>query len=480
MSLVRNSSEEIQEVVSYLISDFRNISAYNDTLLVCNDGSIFINGILLSLVFSDFQPLLSSSRELMSPNVVILPDISSRDVLKDVKMFWTKKERPSAVASHQENEIEADALVPEIKAEIDQLIEVKNEKASGIIDEIKAVGFEDKNGQDFKEIGKSNHDNENNTDDRFTDINTDSVKVYNVCQFCPKTFLSKEEKFEHEKKHVDGESKTYICIEESCKEFFSHARNLKEHINVKHESKNVGIISCIVCGNGFENEEQLETHSKRYIGGSSEYRCPREDCDETSYKTKRGIIVHYRNHKDIYKMFCLDCNTTLENEMEIQLHKKANHKGIKNMCKVCDKLFPDKARYWKHVAMAHANQETKERYRCDQCGKGFILMQKLTDHILAHENIRNHKCNNCGKKFIHVGDLRKHERRHADVKPYQCSYCDKGFIASDKVKRHELIHNGMKDYECSKCGKAFNQRGNKRTHEIKCKMPDPPCVSEVK
>ena len=54
---------------------------------------------------------------------------------------------------------------------------------------------------------------------------------------------------------------------------------------------------------------------------------------------------------------------------------------------------------------------------------------------------------------------------------YRCAECGKGFITPSKLQRHTYSHTGQRPYHCDVCGKSFSQSANLKTH-IKNTHPD--------
>ncbi len=63
---------------------------------------------------------------------------------------------------------------------------------------------------------------------------------------------------------------------------------------------------------------------------------------------------------------------------------------------------------------------------------------------MAHNDIRNHVCDRpeCGKRFITLNRLKNHLMVHDGIKPFKCEWngCDKRFREKAKMKRHLNVH----------------------------------------
>uniref|UniRef100_F7AX10 Zinc finger protein OZF-like n=1 Tax=Xenopus tropicalis TaxID=8364 RepID=F7AX10_XENTR len=135
-------------------------------------------------------------------------------------------------------------------------------------------------------------------------------------------------------------------------------------------------------------------------------------------------------------------------------------KGRPFKCNECGKqfLFVEKLRL-------HQNTHTKKKsYACRKCKKSFSSRLLLFTHKKVHKQERPHVCSECNKGFQKRSLLVRHQRTHTGVKLFSCNECGKRFSQRSNVTRHYRIHTGERPHICSECGKCFGQLSCLKTH----------------
>lgn len=111
-------------------------------------------------------------------------------------------------------------------------------------------------------------------------------------------------------------------------------------------------------------------------------------------------------------------------------------------------------------------QTEKKRFKCDQCSKSFIHLDKLNSHLRSHTEVRPFSCSYCHKSFAHSSGLKTHTRIHTGERPHHCPVLDCGMRFSDisTLVKHARVHSGERPYSCDVCGRRFSQSGNVHKH----------------
>ncbi len=168
---------------------------------------------------------------------------------------------------------------------------------------------------------------------------------------------------------------------------------------------------CLVCRKTLHSKEYLKVHMRKHSAGKKRYSC--ESCKRSFW-----------------------CNSAFS------YHKKARNQQ-NGVCpperKNCGRLRP------------------KGPWTCKICGKTMKDGHYYPIHMRIHRGEKRFKCGECGKGFVCTGDLTKHKRIHSDVWQFNCVFCERGFHHKSGLFGHLRVHTEETPYFCvvNGCGQSF-------------------------
>ncbi|XP_045538944.1 zinc finger protein 470 [Papilio machaon] len=209
---------------------------------------------------------------------------------------------------------------------------------------------------------------------------------------------------------------------------------------------------------------------------------------------KRHLVTSVKHVPSyIFNNGCRVCGEIFNNPEELRIHHRQKHArkrptnyGKKpsnhdnkwpTNCEHCSEEIPNAREYWVHFRRVHPDKTypIPKNHICDVCGKGFRGNAFLAYHKRTHSEERAFKCPQCPKAFHNRINLQMHARTHSDARPHPCTLCCKAFKCKAALDRHTRCHTGVKPYECGICGKAFAQSNSCKLHvrTVHLKQPSP-------
>lgn len=71
-------------------------------------------------------------------------------------------------------------------------------------------------------------------------------------------------------------------------------------------------------------------------------------------------------------------------------------------------------------------------FMCTLCPSKFATKDKLKEHTMRHEGIKNHICLICGVGKTTSYELKAHMNYHTKEKKYPCNLCTSVFFSNSK------------------------------------------------
>jgi uncharacterized Zn-finger protein len=125
---------------------------------------------------------------------------------------------------------------------------------------------------------------------------------------------------------------------------------------------------------------------------------------------------------------------------------------------------PEETHSRKRQNVCQLTHTGEKPYVSETCGKSFMRIGHMAEHLLTHTGRMPYACETCGKTSTNSSNHKRHMRTHDIEKPFVCDTCGKGFSTVYDINLHTLTHTGEKTHVCETCGKGFLRRGHFNEH----------------
>jgi len=201
-------------------------------------------------------------------------------------------------------------------------------------------------------------------------------------------------------------------------------------------------------------------------------------CDFCSmtFRLDLFLMLHRAKHTGETPVLpCPTCSDTFASIKELSQHRKDRHPETAYNCKLCPKVFTNKANFDFHVHK-HSNPDAvKKKYpkinpdtgpcTCEFCGKEVKSRTALDYHIKdVHLGEKPLKCTYCSKTFSHRPTMEQHIRTHTGERPYKCGQCPSAFKQHQHLTAHMVVHTGERPFACTFCPKDFPHKTTLYAH----------------
>ena len=284
----------------------------------------------------------------------------------------------------------------------------------------------------------------------------DSSEKKHFCDFCGAGFT----KASYLTRHMASHTSKYRC--EPCDKTFARKETLSLHMLKEHPEDEVvnSIFQCEVCKRVFTRALSLQNHMKSH---TDQNKC---DTCEKCFSSALGLMRHKcdgpppeREESGLYS--CEKCGRKFKEELYLKRHMMVHTDAFE--CMFCEKRYPRKEEFVRHILNCKASVELKHsgKVDCSLCGKEFTNAEKYRQHYLEH--MHPYKCEECQKLFLRRVNLENHNCRPWNGDRVECDQCGKTFKNPNNLKRHVLCHIKAR-YECEKCHKTFRREDYINSH----------------
>lgn len=289
---------------------------------------------------------------------------------------------------------------------------------------------------------------------------------------------------------LNKSSKKHEC--HLCGKRFETPSKLQRHMIVHRDVLHPSIVPerptkalkyiCEICDKLVETPSKLQRHMRVHeknqkIYGINQHRpYPCSHCEMRFWdkvKLDRHLIIHSEafqsskiQHLDGHLFTCVICLQKVPDYEECMQHMRNHREDFDETaeiaCKLCPKVYPKLANLIRH-SKVHAENAT---HQCIYCGKKMGIGDDFIEHMLRHEGFKPYICDmpSCGKKFVKIHILRQHMETHVGTKSFVCNLCNKNFTEQEYLKRHLKRHSGRKDHVCNICQARFTFKSGLTSH----------------
>ena len=133
-------------------------------------------------------------------------------------------------------------------------------------------------------------------------------------------------------------------------------------------------------------------------------------CNSRLKKVKKCTVCNKTSHKSNYHSTtpatCENCGKLFRNRSTLTKHSP---RCIDEMpCPICGKLVKQMKQ---HTDFRHT-PDIDKKWRCEHCGKGFLVERRMTIHMNGHLKLKPYKCRNgCDLGFTDTAHRGRHEKR---------------------------------------------------------------------
>ena len=267
-----------------------------------------------------------------------------------------------------------------------------------------------------------------------------------TCEYCNFVSATSKQNLIHSKK---CSMKCQDCDYTNGKSMF-----VRRHSHTVHGKFRPGTnILCDYCGTFFYSYSLFRLHKEKYHFGIEEARnCICDECGK-AFRTKQKLMMHkHRAHQHVSMRTCHVCDIVYPNAAKAYKHYQLNHPNVECpievddihvfKCSLCDRIWEKDLDLYNHLKKGHKLTGKA----LNQVFPGFTTFDVKANVITnAKYQEANYVCDKCDKAFVYHGTLKKH-----------LAVCQEDGTSLDAMRNHEA--NQENSLRCDHCSKVFKAK----------------------
>ena len=189
-----------------------------------------------------------------------------------------------------------------------------------------------------------------------------------------------------------------------------------------------------------EEEEKPKQKKRTNTQIKKSYIC--EFCTKAS-TTKSALKIHRMSHTGEKPFPCTFCENSFSTHSRQKIHQSSHTGEMAVFCEDCGSRNRNSYALKRHMKRVHGknmSDRRKKTYVCTLCNESFPKSSRLQIHMISHTGVNPFACTHCRLDFSRADALKIHKMSHTGEKPFACNHCDKAFRRSNHLKRHNLTH----------------------------------------